>query len=122
MTRFSRSLITVAAALVSTSARAQSRSPSIVPFKKFWAAESPIEAGRIAEEIAKTSITFEDALHRLKQGELTQLKKRVSSSCRIAPRTGWSTIIQSMFHPITILHGAIRFASSFTGASARGRQ
>jgi dipeptidyl aminopeptidase/acylaminoacyl peptidase len=44
-------------------------------FQKFWAADSPAAAGRIAEEIAKTNITFDDALHRLKQGRTYTAQK-----------------------------------------------
>jgi hypothetical protein len=75
MIRFSRSLITVAAVLASAGARAQSHSAIDAAFQKFWAANSPDEAGRIADEIAKTNITFDDALHRLKQGRTYAAQK-----------------------------------------------
>ena len=37
-------------------------------FQKFWAADSPAAAGRAAEDIAKSGVTFDEALRRLKQG------------------------------------------------------
>lgn len=37
-------------------------------FQKFWAADSPVVAGPLGEEVVKTGVTFDDALRRLKQG------------------------------------------------------
>jgi hypothetical protein len=67
-TQLSRSLIALAAVLASASVRAQSLSTVDAAFQKFWAADSPAEAGKIAGEIGKTGVTFDDALRRLKQG------------------------------------------------------
>ena len=52
--------------LVSVQA-AQDRSVD-APFQKFWAAASPAEAEKIASEIVKSGITFDEALRRLKAG------------------------------------------------------
>ncbi|HSP69723.1 MAG TPA: hypothetical protein VLN48_18495 [Bryobacteraceae bacterium] len=37
-------------------------------FQKFWGADSPAAAGRAAEEVVKSGVTFEEALRRLKLG------------------------------------------------------
>lgn len=37
-------------------------------FSKFWAAQSPDDAGKLADDIAKSGVTFEDALAKLKAG------------------------------------------------------
>jgi hypothetical protein len=61
---FAPCLIT-AAALLAPAARAIDVDAA---FQKFWVADSPAAAGRLAEEIAKSGVTFDDALHRLKLG------------------------------------------------------
>ena len=38
------------------------------PSRHFWAADSPAEAERIADEVAKTGVPFDEALRRLKLG------------------------------------------------------
>src|SRR5712691_5994269 len=86
-------------------------------FQKFWAADSPTEAGRIADEIAKTGITFDDALHRLKQGRtytaqktgIVQLQNRTSDgvehyyAVNVPPEYGPARRYQVRFQ----LHGGI---------------
>jgi predicted esterase len=55
-------------------------------FQKFFAADSPAAAARVADNIAKTNITFDEALRRLKAGRtyttqktgVIQLKNRTS--------------------------------------------
>ena len=37
-------------------------------FQKFWAADSPAQAAKLASEIEKTGVSFDEALHRLKAG------------------------------------------------------
>ena len=37
-----------------------------VAFQKFWAADSPAAAAKIADEVVKTGVTFDEALRRLK--------------------------------------------------------
>jgi hypothetical protein len=44
-------------------------------FQKFWAAPSPAEAGRLADEIVKSGATFDDALRRLKLGRTYSAQK-----------------------------------------------
>ena len=58
-------LLAILAALVSLAA-----APSAVDtaFKKFWDASNPPEAARVADAIAKSGVTFEDAYARLKRG------------------------------------------------------
>jgi hypothetical protein len=72
------------AALVALSfAHAQTQDAA---FQKFFAADSPAAAARVADEIAKTNITFDEALRRLKAGRtytaqktgVIQLKNRTS--------------------------------------------
>ncbi len=71
--RFSSYVLISAAILGFPDAQAQSRSGNTASaadaaFQKFWAADSPIEAAKVAEEIAKTGISFDDALRRLQAG------------------------------------------------------
>src|SRR5271156_203819 len=91
--RFVHLLIIIAALLALPPAQAQSRSANPQPpagtgvevaFQNFWAADSPAEAGRLATEIEKTGVTFDEALRRLKLGRtytiqdtgIIQLKNR----------------------------------------------
>ena len=37
-------------------------------FQKFWSASSPIEAGKLADDIGRTGVTFDEAFTRLKAG------------------------------------------------------
>jgi hypothetical protein len=37
-------------------------------FQKYWAADSPAAAAKAAEEVLRTGVSFDEALHRLKQG------------------------------------------------------
>jgi hypothetical protein len=53
-------------ALLAPWVQAQSRIES--SFQKFWAAESPEAAARVAEDVVKSGVSFDDALRRLKQG------------------------------------------------------
>lgn len=39
-----------------------------VAFEKFWAAESPAQAGKLVPDVAETGVAFDDALRRLQQG------------------------------------------------------
>lgn len=71
----SRFLMALAAILASANVRAQSPSPIDAAFQKFWAANSPAEAGKIADEIVKTGVSFDDALGRLKQGRTYTAQK-----------------------------------------------
>jgi pimeloyl-ACP methyl ester carboxylesterase len=57
---------TLAVLAVTLALQAQSRIDS--SFQKFWAADSPVSAGRAVEDVLKSGVTFDDALHRLKQG------------------------------------------------------
>jgi hypothetical protein len=75
--RFARCLIALALVVALPSAFAQSRATDPQPpagagvaaaFAKFWAADSPADAARLADEIAKTGVTFDDALRLLKLG------------------------------------------------------
>ena len=64
--RFASVPAAVAAMLVVTLAGAQSRIDST--FEKFWAARSPIEAERAADDVVKSGVAFDDAFRRLKAG------------------------------------------------------
>ncbi|MBZ5674228.1 MAG: hypothetical protein LAP61_08290 [Acidobacteriia bacterium] len=44
-------------------------------FQKFWAADSTAAAAQAAEDVAKSGVTFEDALRRLKQGRMYTTQK-----------------------------------------------
>ncbi len=70
MTRFASTttaaLVACVAVIVSSSLAAQS--PVDVAFQKFWDAKSPAEAAKQIDAVAKSGVSFEDALKRLKQG------------------------------------------------------
>ncbi len=75
--RFARILVIVATLLALRTANAQSgatvsKHPTAAgveaAFQNFWAASSPTEAARLADEIAKTGVTFDNAFKRLKMG------------------------------------------------------
>jgi len=57
-------------------------------FHKFWAAGSPDEAERAADEVVKTGVSFDEALRRLKAGrqyaaQKTGVIKQIGrASCR----------------------------------------
>src|SRR5690349_6782241 len=59
------SFVVVALALLRV--EGQTRTADAV-FEKFWAANSPAEAEKIAGEISRSGVTFDDALQRLKVG------------------------------------------------------
>jgi len=44
-------------------------------FEKFWAADSPATAERAAEDVVKSGVSFDDALRRLKQGQVYTAQK-----------------------------------------------
>src|SRR5262245_32524498 len=73
--RLSRYVVTLAAVLASASVRAQSNSPIDSAVQKFWAANSPDEAGRLTDEILKTGVTFEETMRRLKLGRTYNAQK-----------------------------------------------
>src|SRR5438034_749284 len=45
------------------------------PFQKFWEAQSPSDAERIADEIVKSGVTFDEAMLRLKAGRTYAAQK-----------------------------------------------
>ncbi|PYS28829.1 MAG: hypothetical protein DMG11_11090 [Acidobacteria bacterium] len=65
-TRFAGALVIAGALFVFAPAQAQSRIDAV--FQKFWAAHSPAEAERVADDVVKTGVTFDEALRRLKAG------------------------------------------------------
>ena len=78
LARFASCLLTTAAFLALPAAHAQTRSANSATdaaFQKFWAADSPVKAEKLAEDIAKTGITFDDALHRLQTGRTYTAQK-----------------------------------------------
>lgn len=70
LARFACSILLVA----SPFARAQSTRVDSA-FEKFWAADSPTEAGRLADDVVKSGVTFDDALRRLKLGRTYTAQK-----------------------------------------------
>src|ERR1051326_3805667 len=62
MTRFAGLLL-----VVCSLAHGQKRAADAA-FQKFWAADSPAKAAQLAEEIAKSGISFDDAYRRLRLG------------------------------------------------------
>src|SRR5688500_17618519 len=59
-------------------------------FQAFWAASSPTQAERRAEDVAKTGITFDDAYERLKRGRTyTAQKTGVVLLTNHAPKTDY---------------------------------
>ncbi len=72
-TRFARVLLGSLTVTLTLLAEAQTR-PGDAAFQKFWAAASPVEAEKIAGEIVKTGIPFDDALQRLKAGRAYSAK------------------------------------------------
>src|SRR3954467_12539077 len=54
--------------LTLASAHAQNALKSETAFDKFWRAQSPAEAEKLVDDIAKSGITFENAWTRLKAG------------------------------------------------------
>src|SRR5437660_3275861 len=65
-TRVASALVIMGALFVFAPAQAQSRIDAA--FQKFWAARSPVEAERVADDVVKTGVTFDEALRRLKAG------------------------------------------------------
>jgi hypothetical protein len=62
--------------LAISTARAQSPSNRIdSAFQKFWSAQSPDEAERYTDDIAKSGVTFDEALQRLKSGRTYTAQK-----------------------------------------------
>jgi len=68
-------LAALAGCLALPAARAQSTTRVDTAFDRFWAADSPAEAGKRAEVIVKSGVTFDDALRRLKQGRAYKPQK-----------------------------------------------
>src|SRR5262245_9676834 len=69
MKRFAWIVLSLAIATCSLLTAAQTPSSRVdSAFDKFWSSKSPEEAERVADEIAKSGVTFEDALSRLKTG------------------------------------------------------
>src|SRR5262245_20033403 len=67
--RFAFVAAIVATALVFSSVHAQSPSTRIdAAFQKFWSAGSPEEAERLADDVVKSGVTFDEAYRRLKAG------------------------------------------------------
>lgn len=54
---------------------AQSGARVDAAFEQFWAADSPSEAGKRADAVVKSGVTFDDALRRLKQGRVYKPQK-----------------------------------------------
>jgi hypothetical protein len=83
--RFAFCLIAIAALVKAPSARSQRPQQPLSPapasatleaaFQSFWAADSPVEAARRADLILKTSVTFDDALRRLRLGRVYTAQK-----------------------------------------------
>jgi hypothetical protein len=77
LARFASCLLTTAL-LILPAAQAQTRSANSATdtaFQRFWAADSPAQAGKIVDEIVKTGITFDDALRRLQAGRTYAAQK-----------------------------------------------
>jgi len=68
-----RAVIFAAGLLVLPVVQGQNRVDSA--FQKFWAADSPAAAGRAAEDVVKSGVTFDEALRRLKQGRVYMAQK-----------------------------------------------
>ena len=68
-----RAVIFAAGLLVLPVVQGQNRVDSA--FQKFWAADSPAAAGRAAEDVVKSGVTFDEALRRLKQGRVYMTQK-----------------------------------------------
>jgi hypothetical protein len=78
--RFSSCAWITVAILALPSAQAQSSAGNAATsadaaFQKFWAADSPVQAGQLAAEIAKSGISFDDALRRLQAGRTYPAQK-----------------------------------------------
>ena len=75
--RFTRSagILATAALVFIVLAHAQSGSAVDTAFQKFWAADSPAAAAKAADEIGKTSVTFDDAWKRLRAGRTYAAQK-----------------------------------------------
>src|SRR6266436_1042961 len=65
-TRVASALVIMGALFVFAPAQAHTRIDAA--FQKFWAARSPVEAERVADDVVKTGVTFDEALRRLKAG------------------------------------------------------
>jgi hypothetical protein len=70
-------LLTAVTALSSAFVYAQSSAPSRIDaaFQKFWAADSPAQAAKVSDEIVKTSVSYDEALRRLKAGRVYAAQK-----------------------------------------------
>jgi hypothetical protein len=71
--RLASALVIAGALLVFSSAQAQD--PVDAAFQKLWAVHSPAEAERVADDVVKTGITFDEALRRLKAGRTYAAQK-----------------------------------------------
>lgn len=56
--------------VVSAAVCACAQSKVDAAFQKFWAADSPAMAAKVAEEVVRSGVTFDDAVRRLKQGRV----------------------------------------------------
>jgi predicted esterase len=74
-TKIACGILTVAVCLLMPAAHAQSDTRADAAFEQFWAADSPAEAGKCAEAMVKSGLTFDDALRRLKQGRVYKPQK-----------------------------------------------
>src|SRR5579862_1392332 len=70
--RFAVALLSLAAAYAQAP---PSASRADAAFEKYWAAESPAKAAQAADEIAKTGVSFDEALRRLKAGRTYEAQK-----------------------------------------------
>ena len=75
--RFACPLIALTALLTFPAVHAQPAPPSKADaaFAKFWSAESPAEAARLAEAIEKSGVSFDEAIQRLKRGRIYTAQK-----------------------------------------------
>jgi dienelactone hydrolase len=78
----------LAAASLSAVVLAQTPSPAAGLFDKFFAAESPVEAQAIGDQIAASGATFDDLYARLKKGRTYLDEKRGEYSLRWKSKAG----------------------------------
>jgi len=82
MTRLTSAIAVVAAVAIAAwpSVGAQTPTAPGLPavdaaFQRFWAAHSPAEAARLADQVVKSGVTFDDAFARLKRGRTYTTQK-----------------------------------------------
>src|SRR5262245_36869514 len=66
--RFSLTVAFLVVLLLLSTAQAQKPDAIETAFQKFWAARSPVEAEKIAPEVIKSRVSFDEAVRRLKEG------------------------------------------------------